>query len=209
MDEKPIVAVIIPTHNEINQLQVSIESVLKQSYGIDNLRIIIVDNASNDGTYELILEYLKSYKEVMGIYRIAEETKNARVIKKAFELLSEQGYEYSTILLPGNELYEGYVEQCVQMMKKYREFNPKFLVCEVDNRENDIIIQQQNRMYEDENVFSCKEVIKEFLTRGILHKVQIFYYGFPFNVTTRLKVIFDVMPNTDWANIGYYLYLFQ
>lgn len=50
--DKPLVSVIIITNNRLDKLKVAIESVFNQSY--KNLEIIVVDNASNDGT----LEYL-------------------------------------------------------------------------------------------------------------------------------------------------------
>lgn len=49
---RPLVSVIIPTYNRIHTLPVSIDSVLKQTYG--NLEIIIMDDASEDGTEEYV-----------------------------------------------------------------------------------------------------------------------------------------------------------
>lgn len=49
---RPLVSVIIPTYNRIHTLPTAIDSVLKQTY--ENLEIIIMDDASEDGTEEYV-----------------------------------------------------------------------------------------------------------------------------------------------------------
>lgn len=60
---RPLVSVIIPTYNRIHTLPASIDSVLKQTYG--NLEVIIMDDASEDGTEE----YVKSIEDNRIRYR--------------------------------------------------------------------------------------------------------------------------------------------
>lgn len=60
---RPLVSVIIPTYNRIHTLPVSINSVLNQTYG--NLEVIIMDDASEDGTEE----YVKSINDKRIRYR--------------------------------------------------------------------------------------------------------------------------------------------
>lgn len=51
----PLVSVIIPTYNRANIVPRAIESVLRQTY--DNLELIIVNDASNDSTEEVVRNY--------------------------------------------------------------------------------------------------------------------------------------------------------
>jgi glycosyltransferase involved in cell wall biosynthesis len=50
----PFVSVVIPTHNRGEILKHTIESLFSQSYPGDRYEIIVVDNASTDGTEEMI-----------------------------------------------------------------------------------------------------------------------------------------------------------
>ena len=49
------VSVIIPTYNRVKQLQLTIESVLAQTYS--NLEIIVVDDGSTDDTATMMAQY--------------------------------------------------------------------------------------------------------------------------------------------------------
>jgi glycosyltransferase involved in cell wall biosynthesis len=61
----PIVSVVIPTYNRKHSIKRSIESVLVQSY--DNIEIIIVDDASTDGTNGVIYEFAKNKPNIIVI----------------------------------------------------------------------------------------------------------------------------------------------
>jgi len=59
---KPLVSLIITTHNRLKTLRLTIESILRSNY--KNLELIVVDDASNDGTYEYITEHYPFVKVV-------------------------------------------------------------------------------------------------------------------------------------------------
>ena len=54
-DNRPVVSVILPTYNRKNLVGKAIQSVLEQNYR--NLELIIIDDASTDGTEEIIKEF--------------------------------------------------------------------------------------------------------------------------------------------------------
>lgn len=57
--ELPLVSVAIITYNQKEYLQECIESVLSQDY--PNIEIVVADDASTDGTQEMLLDYEKKY----------------------------------------------------------------------------------------------------------------------------------------------------
>jgi len=63
---KPLVSVIIPTHNRSDKLIKAVESVIKQTY--KNIEIIIIDDNSTDDTLEVIRKYIDENKDYSVIY---------------------------------------------------------------------------------------------------------------------------------------------
>ena len=59
--------IIIPVYNRVDLIGYSIESALAQDYG--NFDIIIVDNASDDGTWDVLNDYHVRYPDKIKIYR--------------------------------------------------------------------------------------------------------------------------------------------
>ncbi len=59
MNEKPLVSVAIITYNQKEYLRECIESVLVQDY--PNIEIVVADDASTDGTQDMLRDYDKKY----------------------------------------------------------------------------------------------------------------------------------------------------
>lgn len=55
-NNKPIVSIIIPTYNRCNDVFMLLDSILASKYPKESLEIIVVDNASTDGTAEKVSE---------------------------------------------------------------------------------------------------------------------------------------------------------
>jgi glycosyltransferase involved in cell wall biosynthesis len=51
---KPFLSVIVPAHNEEAYIELCLNSLLKQDYGLENYEIIVVDNNSTDATKKII-----------------------------------------------------------------------------------------------------------------------------------------------------------
>lgn len=61
-----VVSVIIPCYNGKDYLARCLDSVIKES--IEDMEIIVVDDASTDSSKELIMEYEKKYPQVKGLF---------------------------------------------------------------------------------------------------------------------------------------------
>lgn len=65
--KNPLLSVIIPTYNRKDMLKEALDSVLQQDY--DNMQIIVSDNASTDGTDDLMEEYKSLHDNIIYIRR--------------------------------------------------------------------------------------------------------------------------------------------
>ncbi len=58
------VTVIIPSYNSIEFLDETIESIINQTIGFENIELIIVDDLSTDNTQEVINSYVEKYENI-------------------------------------------------------------------------------------------------------------------------------------------------
>jgi len=72
----PLVSIVIPTHNRKEKLFRLIDSILSSEYHQERIEIVIVDDASNDGTFEAI-----KTKFLIDSIRIIRNEKNLLVAK--------------------------------------------------------------------------------------------------------------------------------
>lgn len=66
------VSVIIPCHNSLNYLPECLKSLESQTIGMEALEIILVDDASTDQTWELILEFEQKYPESVTAIQLSD-----------------------------------------------------------------------------------------------------------------------------------------
>jgi cellulose synthase/poly-beta-1,6-N-acetylglucosamine synthase-like glycosyltransferase len=68
--ELPRVAVLVPAWNEVNVLRFSIDHMMTLDYPAERLRVVVVDDGSDDGTPELLADKAEHYPgRVLGLRR--------------------------------------------------------------------------------------------------------------------------------------------
>ncbi|MDF2672181.1 MAG: succinoglycan biosynthesis protein exoa [Clostridiales bacterium] len=105
------VSVVIPCRNEEKYIAKCIDSIIIQSYGIENIEVMIADGLSDDKTAEIIKEYGKLYPEIK--YILNE--------KKTAPAAMNLGIENSTgevVIIFGAHAYmdKEYVKKCVEKL---------------------------------------------------------------------------------------------
>ncbi len=60
----PLVSVVIPMYNEVDNIIQCLDSINSQDYAIEKIEICVVDGESTDGSGELVLEYAKTHANV-------------------------------------------------------------------------------------------------------------------------------------------------
>ncbi len=66
----PKVSVIIPARNEEKSLPSSLDSVLKSDYPKDRMEVLIVEDGSEDKTYEVAKKYERLYPGLVKVYKL-------------------------------------------------------------------------------------------------------------------------------------------
>ncbi len=119
----PLVSVILPTHNRSMFLNRAIESVLKQTY--KNWELIIVDDASTDGTEELFKDISLQDERIQ--YHKLEKNGGACIARNMGIRLSKG--EYITFLDSDDEYFPKKIELQVQCFKNSKIPNVGVISC--------------------------------------------------------------------------------
>lgn len=96
------ISAIVPVYNAQNDLNQAIDSIINQTFGFENIELILVDDASTDNSKEIIKSYQKEY----GNIKLVELSQNSGLPGKPRSL----GIDYSTsdyiIFLDADDSYE-------------------------------------------------------------------------------------------------------
>jgi len=110
----PIVSIVIPTHNRKEKLVSLIKSILESDYPKDRLEIIVIDDASTDGTYE----YVKKLFPQVKIIRNEEEKLLAESRNIGISLSSGK---YIFVIDDDNIVDKHTIRELVEFMEKNPE----------------------------------------------------------------------------------------
>lgn len=103
------VTIVIPCRNEEKFIQECMNSIIKQSYGFDNIEIIVCDGLSDDSTCDIVNKYCKKYSQIRLL-------KNEKKITPCGMNLGIRNSNGDIIILFGAHSYmdENYIKLCVQ-----------------------------------------------------------------------------------------------
>jgi glycosyltransferase involved in cell wall biosynthesis len=116
----PKVSIAIPSYEQKDFLRETIESVLMQDY--DNLEIVVSDNASTDGTREMLLEYEKNNP---GLFKLIFQEKNLGMRTNHTSAYLGCTGQYMAWLDGDDLMLPGRIKKLVDVM----ESNPNCVVC--------------------------------------------------------------------------------
>jgi glycosyltransferase involved in cell wall biosynthesis len=105
-----LVSILIPVYNRKNIISETIASACAQTYR--NVEIIVVDNASNDGTWEEI----KSASLVDNRIKIYRNDYNLGPVANWIKCLEKSNGYYVKILFSDDLISSDYVEKCLSLM---------------------------------------------------------------------------------------------
>ena len=118
MEGKPFVSVLMPNYNCEKYLPSAIESVLNQTYR--NFEFIIIDDCSDDNSWEIIQKYKKKDRRV----KVFKNKKNLKIVKtrnKLFEKMSKKS-KYFAIMDSDDISHKERLEIQVKFLEKNKDF---------------------------------------------------------------------------------------
>jgi len=107
-----LVSIIIPVYNRVNIISETIESALGQRY--ENFEVVIVDNASTDGTWEVIQQYALNDSRV----RVFRNDHNIGAVRNWKRALDEALGYYGKILWSDDLIDEAFLEKTVALFEE-------------------------------------------------------------------------------------------
>jgi len=178
------ISVIIPIFNAERHLEKSIESIIQQSIGFENIELLLIDDNSKDSSTSIIQKYAKDYKNIVPIY-LNKNSGNASTPRNIGIKKSTSKY---LMFLDSDDIYEP--DMCEKFYNHILNENADCISCNyniIDNihsskvklpfnfekqqeYENKIIIESEN-LIEFDNVYVWNKIFK----KSIIMENNIFF----------------------------------
>lgn len=112
-DDRPLVTVVLPMLNEMSAIRACLDRFAAQTYGVDDLDVVVVDGGSTDGSRELVEDYSKENPWC----RVVDNP--ARKAAAAFNVGVQEAKGSVLILFSSHgEPMPDYVEESVRVLKE-------------------------------------------------------------------------------------------
>ncbi len=154
---KPTVSIIIPVYNVAPYLELAIDSVLRQTYR--NLDIILIDDASTDGSAEIC----SKYKDLDERIRIVSKSENAGLSASRNSGINIARGEWIAFLDSDDVYHQNYVSIMLETLTKH---DVDMVVCKFMRRDNDDYVDPSSPVL-DEGLYLRKEALIAFVEKRI------------------------------------------
>jgi glycosyltransferase involved in cell wall biosynthesis len=160
---EPLVSVFLPTYNQEEYIGEAIESALKQDY--ENIEIVIGDDHSQDGTWEIVTKYTNNYSEKITAFR---NEKNLGVTENFNKLLQKCEGKYIAFHAGDDIFSESKINTQVDLMEDDNSVVLCYHNTECFDKENDHSKFYWNSRSKASRpvVGKCENVAKEVVRTG-------------------------------------------
>lgn len=107
---KPLLSICIPTYNRRSTLQATLESVISQVQHSDSIELCISDNASTDGTTQLITDYQEKYSYI----RYSRNTANLGFDGNISACINQSNGKYISFLSDDDIVLPGHYQRIIE-----------------------------------------------------------------------------------------------
>tara|TARA_B100000073_G_scaffold213103_1_gene177162 strand:+ start:8576 stop:9481 length:906 start_codon:yes stop_codon:yes gene_type:complete len=150
----------LPVYNEIKYVEKTLDSILSQSLKFHEL--IIVDNHSDDGTYQILNKYSKKDKRIK-LYRNKKNLGMIDNYNKVFEFSSGDYFSW----IGAHDLYEqNYFEDLISKFKKNSKLSLVFSNVAKIDKDNKFIDKNKKTGFILKSNILIRNIIMPFLIKG-------------------------------------------
>ena len=110
-DHNNLVSIMIPVYNRKAHIAECIDSALSQT--VANIEIVIIDNASDDGTWEICMEYASRDKRI----RIFQNEVNIGPVRNWKRCFDEAQGKYGKLLFSDDLIYPAFLEKTLPFLE--------------------------------------------------------------------------------------------
>jgi hypothetical protein len=167
------IAILLLTDNCVDKIDKSLESIRSQNFDSKRIKIVFVDNASLDGTYEKLIEYTRTMD--LAIYRIREKCLRTRLLQEALSFLDFTDYKYITLLEPGDVLFPDFIKSCTSVMERHATHVRRVLITETERIDASGHSIQQRPLFSESCMLQKRLHYPYLMAHGTDHKVQCFF----------------------------------
>lgn len=109
--KKPLVTVLIPAYNHEKYVEEAVMSVINQSYGYENIQLIVTDDNSKDSTASILSKLATDYN-----FKLIKHTVNTGISPSLNEMISNSEGEYITCFASDDILVLDRIENQVNFL---------------------------------------------------------------------------------------------
>jgi alpha-1,3-rhamnosyltransferase len=111
--QNPLVSVLIPAYNHEAWVEEAILSVVNQTFGYENIELIVADDCSKDNTTEILKTLAATYA-----FKLVLHTQNKGLVSTINELISLASGEYIASFASDDKLFLDRIENQISIMIK-------------------------------------------------------------------------------------------
>jgi len=153
--DKPLVSIITPCYNHEKYLDDYFKSILNQTY--DNIELIIIDDASKDGSKKVIRSYENELKNRFVNFKFIDHKKNIGLVKNCNLGLELSKGKYIAIFASDDIMLKNRIEINVEFLENndygmaYSDgykVKENFSYCDINNFDNkflDFLVKEKNQ----------------------------------------------------------------
>lgn len=154
------ISIIIPVHNEEKYLKECVESIINQTMNFRDIEVIMIDDASEDNSYNIIQNYSKQYNNFIALKRNEKSGSAGRPRNEALEYVHGK----YIMFIDADDTYEK--DACEIMYNAIEETNSDFVTANAANVEEDG--KTRISVFMDENKYNNQLINMDMLKNDVL-----------------------------------------